>query len=264
MTRIWHWLQDSALRIRTATVFVWAMICLLAAAAADAEPMNLVDPEPRWVGVRFEVSPHGRPGQRDTIYTQRFPAWVDPIDAERLRVTVASDVVEQHLMGEQLPVPGSFSDFEWVFDRRTGEVLSASFQGKVSNEIRYGLVSTRVHTEISVRMSTKEQAGYEMPRQIMRHRVFPYCGGGEEKGEGCTLVTAHSYQQSSGYVNAVGELQVHSPFATLRTFSPLGEAVFSELPTWPDYDVELSRPASTREPSGVQAQPTLLGETTHY
>ena len=33
----------------------------------------------------------------------------------------------------------------------------------------------------------------------------------------------------TGYVNAVGELEVDSLVSRLRTFSPLGEAVFSEL-----------------------------------
>ena len=264
MKRHWERLKDFTLQLRTLSVFVWTLLCLFAAAAADAEPMDIGDPRPRWVGVRFEISPPGRPGQRDTVYTQRFPAWVEATEAGQLRVTVAAEIVEQHLMGEQFPVPGSFSDFEWIFDRESGDVVSASLRGKVSNEISYGLGSTHVHTEISVRMSTREEAGYEMPRQIMRHRIFPYCAGGEHKSDGCTLVTAHSYQPRSGYVNAVGELLVHSPFTVLRTFSPLGEAVFSELPSWPDYELELTRPPSTPRGGDISTRHTLLGETVAY
>lgn len=239
----WGWLKRFVLRIRTVTVFIWTLLCLLAAAAADAEPMDLGDERARWIEVRFEVSPHGRPGQRDTVYTERFPAWIEPDEAPgRMRVTVDAAIVEQHLMAAHAPVPGSFSDFEWIFDASTGEVVSASLSGQVVNEVGWGPISTTVHSRIEVRMSTVEQAGYELPRRILRHRIFPYCSGGRSRAADCTLVAPSRYQGSSGYVNAVGELSVSSPLVTLHTFSPLGEALFSELPSWPDVEIELTRP----------------------
>ena len=42
---------------------VLALMALLLAAPAAAEPMDLSNPEARWVAVRFEVSPEDRPGQ---------------------------------------------------------------------------------------------------------------------------------------------------------------------------------------------------------
>jgi hypothetical protein len=263
----WQWLRGFAERFRTVTVFVWTLFCLFAAAAVDAEPMDLRDPQPRWVEVRFEVSPHERPGQRDSVYTQRFPAWLEPDPlVGGMRVTVDASIVERHLMGDQLPLPGSFSDFEWLFDPITGEVLSASLSGKVVNEVSWGLISTTVHSEIDVRMNTEQKAGFEQPRSVLRHRIFPYCKSAGRRSSDCTLVAPSRYQHLNGYVNAVGELTVSSTLVTLHTFSPLGEAIFSELPRWPDVEIELTRP-SVGPPlhDHVSAgEATLLGEATRY
>ena len=62
---------------------------------ALAEPMDLRDPEPRWVQVRFELSPSDQPGQTDTVYSPPFAAWLE--SGERpgeVSVTVDGRTVE--------------------------------------------------------------------------------------------------------------------------------------------------------------------------
>ena len=51
------------------TGLISSLPTLLLGAAATAEPMALSDPEPRWVQVRYEVSPWERPGQTDSVYS---------------------------------------------------------------------------------------------------------------------------------------------------------------------------------------------------
>jgi hypothetical protein len=60
----------------------------------------------------------------------------------------------------------------------------------------------------------------------MGQQVFGYCD--EAGGQACNVVSANGYDSTSGYVNAVGELSVRFGDLNLRTFCPLGEAVFSE------------------------------------
>ena len=57
-------------------------------------------------------------------------------------------------------------------------------------------------------------------------QIFGYCDA--RVGPSCNFVTASGYDAASGYVNAIGDLSVHFGDLKLRTFSPLGEAVFSE------------------------------------
>ena len=52
---------------------------------------------------------------------------------------------------------------------------------------------------------------------------------GDDDGPRCTVVAARGYDAASGYVNAIGNLSVSFGDVTLHTFSPLGEAVFSEV-----------------------------------
>jgi hypothetical protein len=243
-------------------MFAW----LGSAADAAAEPVNLSDGQARWIEVRFEISPQGRPGQRDTVYSSRLPAWLAPGEQPgQVQISIDSQIVEQHLMNDERPVPGSFSDFVWLLDATTGEVLSASLNGKLVREVGWGLIRANIETRIQVDMSTREQAGYRMPRRILRNTFFPFCGGSAKIVDDCTLVTPTPYQGRSGYVNAVGDLSVQSKLVTLHTFSPLGEAVFSEFSAVPNAEIELVRPGPSLEAEALgDPVTTLLGEASSY
>jgi hypothetical protein len=214
-------------------------LLLLLAGSASAEPVDLVDPAPRWIEVAFEVSPRDKPAQADTIYTPKIRARLEAGEAPGLtRVTIDRRDVERVLIADDDPVAGSFSDFVWVFDAVTGEVLSASLSGTLLKELDWGLFRTAVKTRIEVDMATSRVGGFEKPRLWLGQQIFGYCNGASGQSPSCTLVSASAYDPASGYVNAVGELSVRFGKMSLRTFSPLGEAVFSEM-----------------EPQGVPASP---------
>ena len=214
--------------------FFALMLSLISQALAFAEPMDLSDPQPRWVGVRFEVSPAQRPGQLDTIYTQEFPAWLVPNDVEgQVRVAVDGRIVEQYLMADHRPVEGSFSDYIWVFDASSGDVVSATVLGKLIKTLDWGFFTSEVETSIRAQMATRSEtraptaAGFAPPRSKLGQLLFYFCTLSD--GEGCTLVPAAPYDPRSGYVNAVGPILARWTGFTTRAFSPLGEARFSEI-----------------------------------
>lgn len=207
-------------------------LLLLLPRSALAEPVDFLDPSPRWVEVAFEVSPRDKPAQTDTIYTPKIRAWLEAADRQgQVKVTVDRRDVERVLLVDDDPVEGSFTDFVWVFDAVTGEVVSAALSGTLTKEIDWGLFRSRVRTRIEADMSTNRVGGIEKPRRWLGQQLFGYCGEeeGEEDVSRCTVVAASGYDPASGYVNAVGDLSVRFGDLTLRTFSPLGEAVFSEV-----------------------------------
>ena len=116
------------LRTVLGTLSLLLMICMICR-TADAEPMRLDDPTPRWIVVQFEDSPSERPELLDRVYTRPFAAWLEPGAAGNVTVRLPSEVLEQTLFLENDPVPGSFTDYVWVFDRDSGNVLSTSFSG---------------------------------------------------------------------------------------------------------------------------------------
>jgi hypothetical protein len=202
-------------------------LLLMLPPSALAEPVDFLDPSPRWVEVAFEVSPRDKPAQTDTVYTPKIPAWLEAADHRGwMKVTVDRRDVERVLVADDDPVPGSFTDFVWIFDAVTGEVVSAALSGTLTKEISWGLFRSKVQTLISADMATNRVGGVKKPRRWLGQQVFGYCGGDES---GCTVVAARGYDAASGYVNAVGELSVRFGELTIRTFSPLGEAVFSEV-----------------------------------
>ena len=219
-----------------------AGIALLAAAFAPlqtlAEPMDLRDPKPRWVQVRFELSPPDRPGQTDTVYSPPFAAWFEPgKQPGEVSVIVDGRIVEQHLLPDQEPRPGSFSDFVWIFDAETGHVLSAEVSGAVYRRLRLGPASWKITAWIRVEMNTSGHAGFTRPANLMGQRVHRFCAAADSGP--CTLVPTRTYDPLTGYVNAVGAIGAHSGLIRLESFSPLGEAIFSELEypldgPWPD------------------------------
>jgi hypothetical protein len=192
-----------------------------------AEPVDFLDPTPRWVEVAFEVSPRDKPMQTDTIYTRKIRAWLEAGDRSGwMKVTVDRRYVERVLLADDDPVAGSFTDFVWVFDAVTGEVISAVLSGTLTQEVDWGLFRSKVRTQIEADMATNRVGGVEKPRRWLGQQLFGYCSDAD--GERCTLVDASGYDAASGYVNAVGDLSVRFGEMTLHTYSPLGEAVFSE------------------------------------
>jgi hypothetical protein len=203
-------------------------LLILVSPSALAEPVDLLDPTPRWVEVAFEVSPRDKPIQTDTIYTPKIRAWLEAGDRRGwMKVTVDSHDVERILLADDDPVAGSFSDFVWIFDAVTGEVISAALSGTLTKELDWGLFRSKVRTQIEADMATNRVGGVKKPRRWMGQQLFGYCG--DEDGQRCTVVDASRYDAASGYVNAVGDLSVRFGDMTIHTFSPLGEAVFSEV-----------------------------------
>jgi hypothetical protein len=200
-----------------------AGIALLAAAfeplQALAEPMDLHDLEPRWVQVRFELSPPDRPGQTDTVYSPPFAAWLEPGEQPgEVSVTVGGRIVEQHLLPNHEPRPGSFSDFVWIFDAETGHVRSAKVSGAVRRQLRLGLASWKVTARIRIEMNTRSDAGFRQPANLLGQWVHRFCAAADSGP--CTLVPTHTYNPSTGYVNAVGAIRANSgpiPPANVRS-----------------------------------------------
>lgn len=187
--------------------------------------MDLSLREPRWVAVRFEMSPRERPGQTDTVYSPALAAWLEPGEGRgEMRVTVSGDRVEAQLLYDYDPVAGSFSDFVWTFDAGTGAVLSARVDGRLWHRLGWG---TSIQAPIQVLMSSQRVAGFAGPRTLLGHEYRRYCRSADAR---CTVVAPRAYDRGTGYVNAVGEILARSGPFQVRTFSPLGEAIFSELP----------------------------------
>jgi len=156
-----------------------AGIALLATALeplqALAVPMDLRDPEPRWVQVRFELSPPDRPGQTDSVYSPPFAAWLEPGERPgEVSVTVDGRTVEQHLLTEHEPRPGSFSNFVWIFDAETGHVRSAKVSGAVRRRLHLGLTSWKVTARIHVEMDTRGDAGFTQASNLLGQPVHRF------------------------------------------------------------------------------------------
>jgi len=201
---------------------------LLLSIEAMAEPMDLRDPTPRAIEVAFEVSPQEKPTQTDTVYTQNLMARFEPADVPgQVRITVDRRDVENVLLAGHEAVPDSVSDFVWIFDVQSGEVLSAKFSGRLMQDLDWGLFHSTAETKIELDMETQRVGGVEEPRHWLGQTLYGYCDDPSKRS--CEIVSGRRYDSDSGYVYAVGALQVHFGKLTLPTFSPLGEAVFVEL-----------------------------------
>jgi hypothetical protein len=223
---------------------------------AHAEPLDLFNGQPRMILVAFEISPQDRPEQTDFTYSHRFPAWIEPGEREsELRVRIDAEIVESHLIPEQNPVLGSFSDFVWTFDVATGHVISATMFGTVVRTLNWGLVKTRTNADIAVAMTTAQESGFREPTRLLGQQIFKHCT--QTADEDCTLVSPTPFEADTGYVNAVGHLRVLSSMLELSSFSPLGEAIFSELeaevePIFRDYEALAGDPASGNGPDDLE------------
>jgi len=194
---------------------------------AAAEPMDLGNAQARWVTVRFEISPAELPGQFDSVYGPPLTAWLEAeAGTTRMRLTIPGAAVEANLVDQEDPIPGSFSDFVWTFDAETGHVHSAAVEGTVMRTLDWGLVTTRTKARLRFQMDTLRSAGYRKPRSVLGQPVNYFCD--PEARRDCTQVRPRRYDPVTGYVNAVGPIEVENTVLGVRTFSTLGEAVFSE------------------------------------
>ena len=202
------------------------VITVADAAARAAEPMDLRDPQPRWIAVRFENSPSDQPGQLATRYTAELPAWFEPDGASsRVRVTIAGSAVETGWFKGHRLRAGSFSDFVWTFDSPSGDVVSARLRGTLIRRLDFGVFGSDVDLPFEAEMTTRSAVGFEAGRRTLGQLVFPLC---ERAERGCTLVAPARYDVRTGYVNAVGSIVARAMGVAARTFSPLGEAIFME------------------------------------
>ena len=202
------------------------------ATLAAGEPLDLTNEASRAVFVRFENSPRNEPDALDRGYGPMLPARAESAGRDLLQVVIAGAVVEEHLFGAERPEPGSFGDFVWLFDARTGDVLDARLEGRLIQTLDWGLVRSTTRAHVQARMSTRELAGFRSPRDVLGTRLFRYCEPERASDEDCNGVEAVRFDRERGYVNAVGVIEVQAALGIeVESFSPLGEAVFFELET---------------------------------
>lgn len=229
---------------------LWSLLLICTPVAAwggSGEPMHLDDPTPRWVAVQFEDSPRDRPDLLDGVYTEPFVAWLEPDERGRVTVRVRGEVLEKSLFRENDPVPGSFSDFLWVFDRESGDVVSAGFSGTFSYTIDWGFAQSDVEAKVEARMATTRRGGFRPPRRVLGRAFNRYCEDVESRH--CHGIVPRPYDEGRGYVNAVGSLTIDSPVTRFETYSALGEARFSELPRDPGATASGSEAAPGADPA---------------
>ncbi len=208
--------------------FVGILPVLLLATSVAAEPLQLADLRSRWIEVQFEVSPRTAPGRLDSVYTSRIPAWFRPssVNPRWVIVAIPAADVERELLSQERPVYGSFSDFVWLLDARTGHVVDAELTGSVHRLLDFGFFSREVIAEITVELTTQGAAGFEHARKLFGQHIYPFCAPSDESG--CTSVAAIPFDPRRGYVNAVGILAARTTGFTTRVFSSFGEARFLE------------------------------------
>jgi hypothetical protein len=223
-------------------VVLWVMIASFAfVASAQAESvstsiptaasfaaLDLFDSTPRKVAVMFEVSPREVPGQVNVQFSREFVATLEPgLRPSEVRVVIPAQTVEEHLLGAQKPIPNSFSDFVWTFDVETGHVISAAMNGRVTPELDWGFMTSHTEVDIEIEMGTARIGGFRAPRHVLGQLIFSYCTDAED--EDCRVVETLPFDRTTGYVNAVGRVWVHSSFKDVFNFSPMGEAIFREV-----------------------------------
>lgn len=205
------------------------LAALAAAGIGQADPLDLMDPTPRPIEVRFEVSPPDQPGRLDAVWSEPRSGRIEVTGrADRVQIRIPASEMERHLRSTGTAVvPGSFSDFVWVLDRATGDVLESRLEGRIHERIAVGPFATRVAVGIHVDMSTHRRGGFRTTHAPFGIETHAFCAP-EEGAEGCVPVESRRFDPRDGYVNAVGVIRAATPLAELRAFSPLGEVRFSE------------------------------------
>jgi hypothetical protein len=258
-------MSDSVSKLRKLIHTVCSVGILLAGGAVAADPLDLSNPTPRWVEVRFEVSPEDAPGRLDEVWSPVRRAYLAPDPAQQtVQIRIPAGEVEAQLLSTGTePVFGTFSDFLWTLDAESGHVLEAGLSGRVRQTLGLGIFRASGEVEIRVEMTTRRAAGFRPPHRILGQQTHPFCVV-SEGGNGCTLVEPIRFDPKRGYVNAVGSLRAITPVATVRTFSPLGEVLFSEFAPNPTDSVASGRSSHDAVCSGPtrgSCRPDLRGES---
>lgn len=215
------------MRIAGIAALVWTIVVAGLPLAVAARPVDLTERRARPVQVALEVSPPNLPARLDHQYSDLVPAWLEPGPGPgKVTIRVPGREMER-LLSAYEPVPGSFEDYVWIFESETGHVLSATLHGAFYERVKWGFLSTRVEADIVASMTTLEAAGFLPPRAKWGHVLFEHCVGLDAD---CSVVPPQPYDPHTGYVNAVGSLRAAAigGFGVV-TFSPLGEAVFTEM-----------------------------------
>ena len=174
----------------------------------------------RRVAERMQPLPVSRaPGESEVQlerHRDQIRAWLAPhARGNQVRVTVPREAVERELLALQNPVPGSFSDFVWVFDPFTGDVVSAELTGRLVKRIDWGLFETEVEAEIRVVMATGSAVAFHKPLRWLGQELFRSCSLPAPRG--CTVVEPAGYDAMTGYVNAA---PTALPMGTVPYFMP--------------------------------------------
>lgn len=206
---------------------VLVALCLSFAGEAQGQALDLTNPQARMISVSFENSGSELPGSLDRNYGTPVQGWFVPGPSPgQALVRIPASRVEGMLLGYK-PVPGTFSDFVWIFDVQTGHVESASFAGVVRPTVSWGFFKTEVETAIAIEMGTSVAAGFREPEKRFGQMVFSYC---EDASLECHRIQPAPLDARSGYVNAVGSVHAVALGGIETTsFSPMGEAIFREI-----------------------------------
>ena len=92
------------------------------------------------------------------------------------------------------------------FDADTGHVLLATVAGTVTRRLDWGIMRTTTKARLSFRMDTFGSAGYRPLRRYLGQPVNPFCE--PSRGKDCVRVAARRYNPTTGYVNAIGPIDV--------------------------------------------------------
>ncbi|MEM7409251.1 MAG: hypothetical protein AAF430_03325 [Myxococcota bacterium] len=199
----------------------------LAPAGVRALPVDLEDPRPRAIEVRFENSAADAPGRLQASWGPPVKAWLSPgAEPGQVEIRISGAAMEGVLAAED-PVPGSFGEFRWVIDVVSGEVVSALLEGILERSTGLGAWSPRVEASIEIDLATGRAAGYMPMEERWGHALYPHCDGSEPN---CTRVAPRPYDRASGYVNAVGWVRARSlGWMEFTSYCPLGEVRFDEV-----------------------------------
>ena len=202
---------------------------LLAAGAARTEPLDLLDPTPRKIEVRFEISPADQPGRLDSEWSRPRAGILEPgANPDQVRIRIPAPEMEVHLASTGTAViPGTFTDFVWTIDRASGHVVLAELAGRIYERLAIGIFATRIAVEIRVGMSTLRRGGFRTTRGAFGIQTHDFCSGSNGAGR-CMPVEGRRFDPTRGYVNAIGDIRATTAVAEVRAFSPLGEVRFSE------------------------------------
>ncbi|MCH2172833.1 hypothetical protein MK489_18815 [Myxococcota bacterium] len=191
-----------------------------------AEPLKLSDREARSVGARFEepFDPDGDQPRRGM--SRVYQASLSFDSKGHAVISVPGRVVED-LLKDSHPKAGSFSDFVWIIDPKTGEVASAHVSGILEQHAKIGFIDKAIDAKIDIQMSTRAAGGEGSVTKRFGRKIRPYCEAGSKVAD-CELIQPIPYDPATGKVLAVGALTASAAFVKVVTLAPLGRAEFSE------------------------------------